>query len=98
VSFGIGIGPGYYGGGFGYGGGFYGAPAYSCDTYSRFYDPYRCGYPAYPVYPAYSRAYGFGYPYVGRPYYYPRGYAYRGGYSYRNSYGNGFRGGYRGRR
>jgi hypothetical protein len=31
--------------GIGLGGGYYGPPAYSysCDPYSRFYDPYRCG-------------------------------------------------------
>ncbi len=98
VSFGIGIGPGgYYGGGFGgggyyngFGGGYYGGgvPAYSCDTYSRFYDPYRCGYPAYSAYPLYSRGYV-------RPYYYPRGNVY-GGYGYRGGYAGGYRGGYRG--
>jgi hypothetical protein len=32
--------------GFGVGPGYYGPPAYSysCDPYSRWYDPYRCGY------------------------------------------------------
>lgn len=52
VSFSIGIGgPGYY------------APrayTYSCDPYSRWYDAYRCGYPA--------RAY-YGSPYYGPSYY-----------------------------
>src|ERR1700689_4696381 len=40
VGVGIGVGPGYYGAP---------APAYTCDPYSRFYDPYYCGYygPAY---------------------------------------------------
>ncbi len=34
VGFGIGFGPGYYG-----------PPAYAtCDPYSRYYDPYNCGY------------------------------------------------------
>jgi hypothetical protein len=41
--------------GIGLGGGYYGPPppAYSCDPYSRWYDPYRCGYPAYYAYPRY---------------------------------------------
>ena len=69
VRIGIGIGvPGYYG-----------APYYnySCDPYSRFYDPYRCGYGYY------------GYPaYYGPSFYFGGGY-YRGGYggSYRGSAG-----------
>jgi hypothetical protein len=51
VSVGIGLGGGYYGPP---------APAYNCDPYSRFYDPYYCGYgPAY--YPGY---YGWGGPAV----------------------------------
>ena len=98
VSFGIGIGPGGFGGGYygGFGGGGYyngmrggyygGVPAYSCDTWSGLYNPYRCGYPAYPAYPYYSRSYygpayggAFGY-YAGPRYVYPRGYGYRGGY------------------
>jgi hypothetical protein len=46
VSVGIGIGvPGYYGGPAYY-------PRYSCDPYSRFYDPYYCG--------AYARPYYYG--------------------------------------
>ena len=50
--------------GIGIGGGYYGPPrvAYSCDPYSRFYDPYRCGYPAYYDYPRY---YGPSYYYGG---------------------------------
>jgi hypothetical protein len=50
VSVGIGLGGGYYGPP---------APAYSCDPYSRFYDPYYCGagYPAYGYGPGY---YGYG--------------------------------------
>jgi hypothetical protein len=53
VSVGIGLG--------GYGPGYYGPPAYSysCDPYSRWYDPYRCGYA-----PSYygSSYYGYGGP------------------------------------
>ena len=57
VSIGIGFGGGY-------GGGYYAPPppAYSCDPYSRFYDPYRCGYPAYSYY-------GYGPSYYGPSYY-----------------------------
>jgi uncharacterized membrane protein YgcG len=38
---------------------YYGAPYYNytCDPYSRFYDPYRCGY--------YAPSYGYGYGYGG---------------------------------
>jgi len=53
VSVGVGIGGGYYGPP---------APAYSCDPYSRFYDPYYCG----AGYPYYGPAYGYG-PYWGGP-------------------------------
>ena len=52
VSVGVGIGPGYYGPG----------PGYSCDPYSRYYDPYYCG----AGYPYYGPAYGYG-PYWGGP-------------------------------
>ncbi len=45
VTVGIGIGGGYYGPAY--------YPSYSCDRYSRFYDPYRCGY----VEPYYGPAY-----------------------------------------
>jgi hypothetical protein len=37
VVVGFGVGPGYYG----YGPAYY--PGYSCDPYSRWYSPYRCG-------------------------------------------------------
>jgi hypothetical protein len=47
VSVGIGVGPGYYD----YGPDYY-VPRYSCDPYSRWYSPYRCGYG-----PAYYRGY-----------------------------------------
>ena len=83
VSIGIGIGgPGYYGG-------YSGGPSYNyCDRYSRWYDPYRCGYYA----PSY-----YDYGYYGRPYYGPSFYVggnfgghsvYRGGGSYRGSGGS----------
>ena len=59
-------------------------PAYSCDTYSRYYDPYRCGYPAY--------------PYYGRAYYGPS-YYYRGpSVVIGGRFGGGWHGGYRGGR
>ena len=57
VGFGFG-GPGYYGG-------YYGPPyrpAYSCDPYSRWYDPYRCDYYAPSYYaPSYYAPYYGGY-------------------------------------
>jgi len=43
-------------GGYDYGPGYYG-PSYSCSPYSRWYDPYRCGYYA----PRYARPYYDGY-------------------------------------
>ncbi len=69
VSFSVGVG----------GGGYYGPPAYSysCDPYSRWYDPYRCGYYA-------PRPYAYYAPrvYYRSPSYYRGGYrdGYRGGY------------------
>jgi hypothetical protein len=54
--------------GIGLGGGYYGPPAYSysCDPYSRFYDPYRCGGYGYYGGPAYygPSYYGYGGPSV----------------------------------
>jgi hypothetical protein len=73
VSVGIGIGgPAYYGG--------YYAPRYSCDPYSYYYNPYRCGYgPAYygPAYYGPSISFGFG-----------------GYHGYRGGYRGGYHGGY----
>ena len=69
VSVGVGIGPGYYGD-YDYGPGYY-APRYSCDPYSRWYSPYRCGYG-----PAYYRGY-----YGPRYYYGPSiGFSFGGGW------------------
>jgi hypothetical protein len=74
VSVGVGIGaPAYYP-----------AYSYSCDPYSRWYDPYRCGY--YAPYPYY----GYG------PYYYGPSLSF--GFSGRFGGHDGFRGGFRGRR
>ncbi len=67
--------------------GYYGAPYYnySCDPYSRIYDPYRCGY-----------GYSYGYPYYGPSFYIGGGSRYYSGGAYRGNYGN-YRGGsYRG--
>lgn len=74
VSVGIGFGgPSYYGQAY------YPAPAYrytySCDRYSRYYDPYRCDYYA----PAY-----YGPAYYPRPYYGPN--VYIGGSFGNNNY------------
>jgi hypothetical protein len=72
VSVGVGFGPGYYGPP---------APAYSCDPYSRFYDPYYCGY------------YGPGY--YGPGYWGPGG-VWIGGHFGGGFHGGGFRGGFHG--
>ena len=76
VGFGVG-GPGYYG----YGGPAYG-PSYTCDPYSRWYDPYRCD--------AYAPGYYGGYY---GPGYYPWYHGYwRGGYYRSGYYGHGYYG------
>jgi hypothetical protein len=83
VSVGIGIGgPVYYGG-------YYGPRySYSCDPYSRWYDPYRCG--GYAYCPAYYRPYYYGGPsfYIGGSW---GGHHYRGGH-----WGGHYRGGHHG--
>src|SRR5262249_25310652 len=67
VVVGFGAGPGYYG----YGPAYY--PRYSCDPYSRWYSPYRCGYGGYGGY------YG-GPAYYGPAYYGPSiGFSFGGG-------------------
>ena len=78
VSVGIGLG--------GYGPGYYGRPAYSysCDPYSRWYDPYRCGYAPGYYGPAY---YGYGGPRV------VFGGRFGGGFRDRDDFRGGFRGG-----
>jgi hypothetical protein len=67
-------GPGYS---FGFGSG------YSCNPYSRYYDPFRCGGRAftdryYTPYGYYGRPYYRSYDRFGRPYYYGRPYPWRG--------------------
>ena len=77
VVVGFGVGPGYYG------------PAYypriSCDPYSRWYDPYRCGYYG----PAYYRGY------YGPSYYGPSiGFSFGGGgWGHGGWHGGGWHGG-----
>lgn len=62
VTVGIGIGvPGYYGPAY--------VPRYSCDPYSRFYDPYYCGRfygPGYYAPSYYAPSFSFGYSNWGR--------------------------------
>jgi hypothetical protein len=77
VSVGIGFGPGY--------GGYYAPPSYSCDPYSRFYDPYRCGY--------YDSYYAPGYYYGGPNIVF--GGSFGGGWD-RGGFRGGERGGFRG--
>lgn len=82
VVVGFGVGPGYYG----YGPAYY--PRYSCDPYSRWYNPYRCG--------GYYDGYYGGPAYYGPAYYGPSiGFSFGGGGwgGHRGGWGGGFHGG-----
>jgi hypothetical protein len=72
VFVGVGVGPGYYGGPAYY-------PRYSCDPYSRWYDPYRCRRYYYDDY------YDYGPDYYGPAYYGPAigfGFGFGGGHGH----------------
>jgi hypothetical protein len=71
VVVGFGVGPGY-----GYGPAYY--PRYSCDPYSRWYSPYRCGYGGY-----YGPAY-YGPSYYAGP---SIGFSFGGGWGHRGWHG-----------